>query len=94
MSLFAHPKEKGFRMEVVLDTSKRGVCVLIGVGRGFCERMEGINGRGRVGAGLCFVMERRRIFLRKLPLLVFLPTVNVGGRDVVGIEFFVFSEVY
>ncbi len=26
MSLFAHPEEKGFRMEVVLDTSRR-VCV-------------------------------------------------------------------
>ncbi len=48
-------------------------------------------------------MEWRGILLRnlsscsprvKLPLLVFLPTVNVGGRDVVGIEFFVFSEIY
>ncbi len=30
----------------------------------------------------------------KFPLLVLLPKVDVGGRDVVGIEFFVFSEVY
>ncbi len=90
-------------MGVVLGTSRTGVCVLIGVGRGFCERMEGINGRGRVGARLCFGMERRGVLLRnppsflssvKFPLLVLLPKVDVGGRDVVGIEFFVFGEVY
>ncbi len=56
-----------------------------------------------MGAGLCSGMGGSRVLLCnppsllsgiEFPLLVLLPKVEVGGRDVVGIEFLVFGEVY
>ncbi len=54
-------KGKGFSNGSGFGYVQTGVCVLGGLGRGICERMEGINGRGRVGAELCSDVERRGI---------------------------------
>ncbi len=74
-------KGKGFSKGSGSGYIQTGVCVLIGMGRGVCERMEGMNGRGRVGAGLCFggrgtLLRNPPSFLSgvQFPLLILLPT--------------------